>query len=82
MAYTLAPLFDDVARVSPATVSGRASRQGFAGAFVRAIEQVEIWMRRADERRQLLALDDHMLADIGVDRASVLAEADKPFWMS
>jgi len=35
---------------------------------------------RDRERRELLALDDRMLADIGLTRLDALAEAEKPFW--
>lgn len=38
------------------------------------------WHARARQRRQLLALDDRMLRDIGLTRADVLAESSKPFW--
>ena len=32
------------------------------------------------ERRELLALDDRMLADIGISRCEALTEGCKPFW--
>lgn len=32
------------------------------------------------QRRQLRALDDHMLADIGISRIEAVAEAQKPVW--
>lgn len=32
------------------------------------------------ERRELRALDDHLLADIGLDRDTVEAECRRPFW--
>jgi uncharacterized protein YjiS (DUF1127 family) len=38
------------------------------------------WRRRARSRRELLALDDHMLKDIGITRADAQYEAAKPFW--
>lgn len=38
------------------------------------------WNTRARERRQLLALDARMLADIGISRGDALAEGRKPFW--
>jgi|GEM_PF-2403282 uncharacterized protein YjiS (DUF1127 family) len=38
------------------------------------------WQSRLDQRRHLLALDDRLLRDIGVERATALAEADKAFW--
>lgn len=37
-------------------------------------------LRVGRERRDLADLDDHLLADIGLDRASVRAELDRPFW--
>jgi len=36
-------------------------------------------MRRR-QRRKLLDLDDHLLADIGVSREQALREASKWFW--
>jgi uncharacterized protein YjiS (DUF1127 family) len=38
------------------------------------------WRQRARSRRELLALDDHMLRDIGVTRIDAQYEAAKPFW--
>lgn len=44
------------------------------------------WLRecleRAAQRRELAALDDRLLRDIGVTRAQARAEASKPFWRS
>jgi uncharacterized protein YjiS (DUF1127 family) len=37
-------------------------------------------LKVARERRELLALDDHMLADIGLDRVAVEKEGNRPFW--
>ena len=34
----------------------------------------------AGERRALSRLTDHELADIGIDRATALREAARPFW--
>ncbi|MCP3866526.1 MAG: DUF1127 domain-containing protein [Gammaproteobacteria bacterium] len=36
--------------------------------------------RRASQRRQLAAMDDRMLKDIGISRVEALDEAAKPFW--
>jgi uncharacterized protein YjiS (DUF1127 family) len=52
----------------------------WSGAVGRAIDLLLIWHRRARDRRQLEALSDHMLRDIGLSRADVFAEASKPFW--
>ncbi len=38
------------------------------------------WHERARQRRHLRSLDDHMLRDIGLSRADLEVEADKPFW--
>ena len=34
------------------------------------------------QRRELLALDDRMLKDIGLSRADAFREGSKPFWRS
>jgi uncharacterized protein YjiS (DUF1127 family) len=38
------------------------------------------WRRRAKDRAQLAALDDRMLADIGLSRAEAEFLGSKPFW--
>lgn len=38
------------------------------------------WYVRYHQRRQLLALDDQMLKDIGLTRATAQQEGNKPFW--
>jgi uncharacterized protein YjiS (DUF1127 family) len=38
------------------------------------------WRRRASDRAQLAALDDRMLADIGISRAEAEFLANRPFW--
>lgn len=38
------------------------------------------WQDRAATRRRLMAFDDRMLRDIGLDRGLVAAESEKPFW--
>jgi len=47
-----------------------------------AIDRLLLWSERAGQRHRLAELDDHMLRDIGVSRADVMAEATKPFWQS
>lgn len=43
---------------------------------------VRAWLRRRRERTELrrLLADPRLLADTGLDRAAVAAEAAKPFW--
>lgn len=38
------------------------------------------WRERARSRHQLAGMDDRLLRDIGVDRATAHAESDKGFW--
>mgnify|MGYP001549776757 CR=1 FL=1 len=38
------------------------------------------WYQRSRQRQQLAQLDVRQLDDIGLDRATALAEAAKPFW--
>lgn len=38
------------------------------------------WRQRARDRARLAALDDRMLADIGISRAEAQFLSDKPFW--
>ncbi|HXQ42499.1 MAG TPA: DUF1127 domain-containing protein [Candidatus Udaeobacter sp.] len=52
------------------------------GLFTRAIDSLEEWRIRARERRQLSALSDAMLKDIGISRADASTEFEKPFWRS
>lgn len=48
-----------------------------------AVVGVEFLMTRAElrrSRRQLAELDDRLLRDIGIDRATARLEADKGYW--
>lgn len=38
------------------------------------------WIQRHRTRRDLRALDAHLLRDIGLDWAAAQSEAQKPFW--
>jgi uncharacterized protein YjiS (DUF1127 family) len=38
------------------------------------------WQQRARTRRQLMALDDRLLRDMGISRYDALREGGKPFW--
>lgn len=48
--------------------------------LVAALRQLRRWKTLHDERRQLAALSDAMLKDIGLSRAYVEREASRPFW--
>lgn len=38
------------------------------------------WQRRARTRHELALLSDFDLKDVGLSRADIVKEADKPFW--
>jgi len=44
------------------------------------VEAIGVWRERRRMRRHLTLLSEHMLQDIGVSRADVVQEAEKPFW--
>lgn len=48
------------------------------------VARLQAWLHAVlavtGQRRDLLALDDHLLADIGLDRGAVRAELRRPFW--
>jgi uncharacterized protein YjiS (DUF1127 family) len=41
---------------------------------------VKRWRQLARQRQQLAMLDDAALKDIGLSRADVLRESERPFW--
>lgn len=51
-----------------------------ASAFKTASHTVSQWRQRYLHRLALTKLDEHVLQDIGLDRASVAIESAKPFW--
>ncbi len=46
----------------------------------RGLDRLLLWTERAGQRHRLAELNDHMLRDIGLSRADVMAEVSKPFW--
>jgi len=40
------------------------------------------WQKRYEMRRRLAELDNRMLADVGLTRADIHRETEKPFWIS
>jgi uncharacterized protein YjiS (DUF1127 family) len=55
----------------------RTAVDGAMAVFLRGVAET---FRRARQRRDLAALSDHALRDIGLSRADVELEIGKPFW--
>ena len=64
-------------------VVGRPARslvQTLEAAVIRAVDRVLDWRERSQSRHLLGTLDDRMLHDIGIDRATAEREETTPFW--
>lgn len=46
----------------------------------KVVNAFSVWEDRIQQRRELSALSDHMLKDIGISRIEAQAEVRKPFW--
>ena len=57
-----------------------AASVALPGRLSRLVQTLLLWHERARQRRHLGNLSDDMLRDLGLSRADVLAETDKPFW--
>ncbi|HKX10038.1 MAG TPA: DUF1127 domain-containing protein [Stellaceae bacterium] len=51
-----------------------------ATAAAATLGQLRTWRERARSRRALLKLDDHMLRDLGISRATAEFKGSQPFW--
>jgi uncharacterized protein YjiS (DUF1127 family) len=43
---------------------------------------LRLWLKRAQERRELAQLTAYELHDFGASRSEAIAESGKPFWRS
>ena len=59
---------------------GRLWRAWLASRLQRLPFQLPVWLERSRQRRDLGALDERMLRDIGVSRGAAFAETRKWFW--
>lgn len=49
--------------------------------LLRSFDALLAWLERAQERHALASLSDSQLKDVGLSRADVQGEVDKPFWI-
>ncbi|MFZ4805878.1 MAG: DUF1127 domain-containing protein [Hyphomicrobiaceae bacterium] len=70
--------------MSPAKMTATGAQSGASATWIQTISpagivaMVAAMLRVRRERRQLLALDDRMLKDIGMSRGDAYAEASRP----
>ena len=69
-------------RVDPAPGPARSSAwrcaaKALSGQILATLKE---WRHRSHARIELAKLDDRMLRDIGVNRAEIWREVNKPFW--
>ena len=46
------------------------------------LDTLATWQERASQRYRLAELDDRMLRDVGLSRADIRREVERPFWRS
>jgi uncharacterized protein YjiS (DUF1127 family) len=64
-----------------ATASENGAKTSGAVSALRAlVEHVVFWDRRVRARQMLASLDDRMLRDIGIDRATAESDSTTSFW--
>ena len=56
------------------------SLKGLSALIVKSTDTVLDWQDRARQRHRLGEMDDHLLRDIGLSRADLEHEIEKPFW--
>ncbi len=66
-----------ITRSNAAGIPGVGNARMFLTA---AFERILVWLTLVRTRRMLATLDDRMLQDLGLDRATAAEEARKPFW--
>ena len=67
------------AGTAPATRNTRPAR-GPGVRLAGLLDGIAAWAERRRQRFALAALDDNLLRDIGLSRADVESEIEKPFW--
>lgn len=76
--HAMRPAAGAVARMPSVSELGARLGALIAAAFAAVLA----WRAQSRERAALASLDDRALADIGLTRAEVWVEVDKPVWRS
>ena len=64
------------------TFSSQRRASFISEGLVNLFNQVSEWSERRRARSHLYQMPDYILSDIGVSRAEVDAEYEKPFWQA
>ncbi len=67
-------------RLSHTMAGTTGLRAGLGQLLLRAVAMIDLWYERHRQRQYLARLDDRLLRDIGIDRATAELEIAKPFW--
>jgi uncharacterized protein YjiS (DUF1127 family) len=70
----------EVARAEASSFTFGRAMALLAGAVAVGVDTLMTRAELARSRRQLAELDERLLRDIGLDRATARFEASKPFW--
>jgi len=70
----------EVARAEASSFTFGRAMALLAGAVAVGVDTIMTRTELARSRRQLAELDERLLRDIGLDRATARFEASKPFW--
>jgi uncharacterized protein YjiS (DUF1127 family) len=62
------------------TQAGRPTYGQFRFVAAQMLDWVKRCVERARQRHALAELDDRLLQDVGLSRADVTSEVEKPFW--
>ncbi|MGQ0674470.1 MAG: DUF1127 domain-containing protein [Rhodospirillales bacterium] len=62
------------------TLGSLAAADPRGSALLQAVDALFAWIERVRSRRELASLNDHLLKDVGLSRADIQGEIDKPFW--
>ncbi|MBF8748886.1 DUF1127 domain-containing protein [Pseudomonas monteilii] len=52
----------------------------FSSLWHRLLQRVTRWQQLYRQRRELASLGDETLKDLGLSRADIMQEAERPFW--
>lgn len=64
----------------PASQCRAPRAAGWGSRLARLLKLLETWHERSRQRRELLAMPDYLLKDMGITREDLYREQRKPFW--